>query len=155
MAEEMNRWGGGGVPCIVCTQETVTPAFVGRLRCCKARVGLCQACKPDIKRAGFSSPRDAVEKWGVLHSKGCLETVITKYVDGANELFNLLGKTVEEFQEVNDLSPHAVETTLIMLCRDFCSVAGLPVEVFAANFLSVFEDQPSVEFEEEDSAELN
>ena len=142
MTEEMNRWGGGVVHCIGCCNDTPTPAFVGRLRCCKMRVGLCQTCKPNLSDAGFKSPAHAVKIWAKTHAEHCEQTISSKadaesakWGPKAKELYQLLGTTTNEAVLEHQLPVHATQTALVLLCRSFCTANDVPVAVFVENLL--------------------
>ena len=147
MAEDMNKWGGGAVHCVGCSAHTPTPAFVGRLKCCKLRVGLCQACKPDLEPAGFKSPAHAVTEWAKAHAMHCEQSIqdkafaaAEKWGPKAKELYQILGTAFFDFNADAEMPDHVSETALILLCRTFCNSTGVSIESFAKNFLEGFEE---------------
>lgn len=139
---EMNKWGGGLVHCIGCCGNTPTPVYVGRLRCCKLRVGLCQACKPNLSEAGFKSPTHAMESWARSHVEHCEHAIMAraaseseKWGPKAKELYLLLATTLHDFNAETEMPAHGTETALILLCQTFCNSTGIPTRVFAENLV--------------------
>lgn len=147
--------------CIGCSTHTPTPAYVGRLKCCKERVGLCQSCKSEVEPAGFKSPAHAVTVWAKEHSVHCeqSEQTVQGFADAeaekwgakAKELYQLLATTLHEFNAETEMPHHGTETALILVCRSFCNATGVPIGEFAKNFLSGFDvPEPKAEGKAED-----
>lgn len=142
MTDKSNRWGGGAVHCFGCCSDTPTPAYVGRLRCCKTRIGLCQECKTQLPLAGFKSPAHAAKIWSKSHAEHCEQSISAradaeaeKWSPKAKELYVLLATELGDFVKEHGLPVHGAETALILLSRGFCNSTGTPPSSFAQNFL--------------------
>lgn len=130
------EWGGGGVVCFSCGEDTMKPAYVGRLRCCRERIGICQQCKGGAVKAGFPSPAAAVQKWAMLHSQVCplsdenITDEAQKWHKVAGNLYRRLAAGVAASIHDTGLPPEGVETALVLLVRSFLASTDKPVEDF-------------------------